>query len=443
MRVGTRHVPRGTRTSLFSCTATAAACGLAAAHLVPLAFRLGVAAVGAPRHGAPVDLAASLPVYTVLGPMHREPGRVRPWLDAVRALDYPRRALDVCLLIEADDVATLTAARAEQERLGRPAWLRVLVVPPGGPRTKPNALNHGLAVARGELLVVYDAEDSPAPGQLREAAAAFAALPSRVACLQARLVVAPRPGDRLGGVMAVDYALWHGRFIPGLARLGAPVPLGGTSNHLRVSALRALGGWRPDNLAEDAELGLRLARGGLRTEMISSVTIEDGSPPGLRAWIRQRSRWSQGFAQTWWTGVREGGGLRRDLGAGRAACAHLTLAGTLAMQLSSPALVLGAVAAPLGGGVSRLPAARVCAGALAASFLARLLAGLAWSAPGAGRGAGLGPAPAVWLLEGIAAWRALYRAARHPPQWETTPHPIDDGEGGTRVGQAPGSAAIR
>ena len=52
-------------------------------------------------------------------------------------------------------------------------------------------------------------------------------------------------------------------------RLGFPVPLGGTSNHLRVAQLRALGGWDPYNVTEDADLGLRLHAAGGRTGMLA------------------------------------------------------------------------------------------------------------------------------------------------------------------------------
>src|SRR5271169_4653693 len=98
--------------------------------------------------------------------------------------DYPRAKLDIKLVVERRDAETLTAIAA----LRLPPRYDVIVVPPGAPSTKPRALNVALGAARGDLLVVFDAEDEPAPNQLRLAAARFAAN-ADVDCLQARLAV--------------------------------------------------------------------------------------------------------------------------------------------------------------------------------------------------------------------------------------------------------------
>ncbi|MGO4611292.1 glycosyltransferase, partial [Variovorax sp. 2RAF20] len=85
--------------------------------------------------------------------------------------------LQALIVLEADDTETIAAFHA----LDLPAFVQVLSTPPGGPKTKPRACNHALERARGELLVIYDAEDAPDPGQLREAAARFAAGPASLA----------------------------------------------------------------------------------------------------------------------------------------------------------------------------------------------------------------------------------------------------------------------
>lgn len=126
-----------------------------------------------------------LPTYTVLVPMYDEPEVLAMLVKGLAALDYPVDRLDIVLVLEARDRATLDAAR----RLALPPHMRIVLVPAGGPRTKPKALNYALASARSELVVVYDAEDRPEPDQLRRAAAAFAEASPDVACVQARLNV--------------------------------------------------------------------------------------------------------------------------------------------------------------------------------------------------------------------------------------------------------------
>src|SRR5208283_3075775 len=101
-------------------------------------------------------------------------------LAALAALRWPRDRFEALILIEEDDGATGAALAA----VTLPVGVRVAVVGAGQPRTKPRACNHGLALASGDLVVVFDAEDRPEPDQLLRAAAVFQALPDHVVCLQ-------------------------------------------------------------------------------------------------------------------------------------------------------------------------------------------------------------------------------------------------------------------
>ncbi|MBR4614328.1 MAG: glycosyltransferase, partial [Kiritimatiellae bacterium] len=113
----------------------------------------------------------SFPVYSVLVPMYKEPEVVPQMVRGLSELDYPLDRLDVQLLLEEDDAATIAAARATP----MPPGFRVTIVPPSFPRTKPKACNIGLGPARGEYLVIYDAEDRPERDQLKKAVQAFEA----------------------------------------------------------------------------------------------------------------------------------------------------------------------------------------------------------------------------------------------------------------------------
>jgi glycosyltransferase XagB len=263
---------------------------------------------------APTATGDDLPIFTILVPLHRE-GRILPvLLERLIAIDYPRDRLQILLLIELDDDETQSAVR----KCSLPAHICPIIMPPGQPRTKPRALNVGLNEARGEYIVIYDAEDRPERDQLRKAASAFSTLPQDVVCVQGRLSFYNRYQSLLTRLFAVDYAVWYNQFLPGLAhsghrRSGAFVPLGGTSNHFRVEILRQVGGWDPFNVTEDCDLGARLGRAGLRVAMLDSITWEE-AVPNIRAWIRQRSRWIKGYLQTYLVHMRHPLLLWKQLG---------------------------------------------------------------------------------------------------------------------------------
>jgi len=234
-----------------------------------------------------------LPVYTVLVPLYREEAVAQKILNAVNSLDYPQHKLDVKVLLEPEDYETIEALRSAS----LPACVELVVVPDSMPKTKPKACNHGLHRARGEYLVIYDAEDRPDPDQLRKAVAAFAKCDGRTICLQAKLNYYNPRQNILTRWFTVEYSTWFDLYLPGLHALGAPVPLGGTSNHFKTSVLKEIGGWDPFNVTEDCDLGIRLHKMGYKTQVLDSTTWEEANSR-LFNWIRQRSRWVKGYIQT-------------------------------------------------------------------------------------------------------------------------------------------------
>jgi cellulose synthase/poly-beta-1,6-N-acetylglucosamine synthase-like glycosyltransferase len=234
-----------------------------------------------------------LPVFTVLVPMFREPKMLPVLARSLRQLDYPLGKLDIKLVLEAGDHETIDVA----SKLGLEGVFEVIRVPPSHPQTKPKACNFALQFARGEFLVVYDAEDRPEPDQLRKVVATFRQASSNTACLQCRLSYFNATENWLTRMFTLDYALWFDQMLPGLERLNVPIPLGGTSNHFKIEVLRELHAWDPFNVTEDADLGVRLTQKGYRVGVVDSTTFEEASCH-TGNWIRQRSRWMKGYMQT-------------------------------------------------------------------------------------------------------------------------------------------------
>jgi cellulose synthase/poly-beta-1,6-N-acetylglucosamine synthase-like glycosyltransferase len=359
---------------------------------------------------------ADLPRYTILCPLHREAPVVPALLGALAALDYPRAKLAILLLVEADDPETQAAIAACAPH---PAATMV-VLPPEGPRTKPKALMLGLALADGEHVVVYDAEDRPAPGQLREAAETFAAASPSLGCLQAPLSIVNAPG-LLPRFFAAEYEALFRVLLPAFARWGWPLPLGGTSNHFRRSALEAAGGWDPYNVTEDADLGFRLARHGFATGTLTSPTWEE-PPATIFGWLGQRSRWFKGWMQTLAVLARRPLRLHRELGVGGCGALAVTLAGSLLA-----ALVHLVALAALGAGWG-LQGPPPWLGTAIVIFVAGYGGGLAILATGLMRAKRyrlmpwLPLLPLVWIAMGIAALMALRQLWSRPFHWEKTAH---------------------
>lgn len=276
-----------------------------------------------------------LPIYTILVPAFREANVINRLMNNLRRLDYPAEKLEILLLLEEDDQETIAAARAARP----PETLTFVFIPKGQPQTKPKACNVGLFFARGEYLVIYDAEDRPDPDQLKKAVVAFRKGTPQLVCVQAALNYFNANENFLTRMFTLEYSYWFDYMLPGLDALRLPIPLGGTSNHFRTDVLRQLGGWDPFNVTEDADLGMRAATKGYTVGVINSTTYEEANNQ-LWNWIRQRSRWIKGYMQTVLVHTRHPWALLKNAGWRNLFGFIMLILGTPFTFLSAPPLWL-------------------------------------------------------------------------------------------------------
>ncbi|MBW7955338.1 glycosyltransferase [Patescibacteria group bacterium] len=284
----------------------------------------------------PTELAEikekDLPIYTILCPLYRESHVIPHFLAAIEKFDWPKNKLDVQLLLEEDDVESIEAV----QEMKLPAYVRTVVVPNSQPKTKPKACNYGLNFAKGEYVVIYDAEDSPDPQQLKKSYLAFQKVGPNIKCLQAKLNYYNPHQNWLTRLFTAEYSLWFDVILTGLQSIETTIPLGGTSNHFRTADLIELKGWDPFNVTEDCDLGVRLFNEGYKTAIIDSTTLEEANS-NFKNWIRQRSRWIKGYMQTYLLHMRHPVQLAKKQGI-HALLFQLTVGGKISFILINPFL---------------------------------------------------------------------------------------------------------
>ncbi len=399
-----------------------AALWLTFSAMIMLRSMAAIAGKGEVRPPALAD--SELPDYTIVVALYREARVVEDLVRALDGLDYPKSKLDIKLVVEQRDPETLS--RLVEMRL--PARYEIIVAPPGPPQTKPRALNIALSSARGELIVVYDAEDAPAADQLRLAAARFAADKS-VDCLQARLTIRNGGESWLANQFAIEYSVLFDFLNPGLCALQLPIALGGTSNHFRIRSLIDVGAWDEWNVTEDADLGIRLARFGYRVRALESDTSEE-APHELKNWFRQRVRWQKGWLQTLIVHSRQPGLFRRDLGPSRAFAATTLIGGAIVGCLFWPvfafltlwrALTVGddGALAPAREMIDVFTYILALAGAWTIALPASIAARLRGSRVSLRSFALM---PVYYMLVCAATWAAMVHLAMWPYYWGKTDH---------------------
>jgi cellulose synthase/poly-beta-1,6-N-acetylglucosamine synthase-like glycosyltransferase len=367
------------------------------------------------------------PTVSIIVALYRESDIAGRLVRRLARLDYPEHLLDVILAVEAGDQMTRDALDASE----LPPWMRIIVVPEGNVKTKPRALNHALTHAWGTIIGIYDAEDAPAPDQIRKVVAQFRAASPKVACLQGVLDYYNPRTNWLSRCFTIEYAGWFRLILPGIARIGLVVPLGGTTLFFRRDVLEKLGGWDAHNVTEDADLGIRLARHGYRTELIDTVTGEEANCRAI-PWIKQRSRWIKGYMMTWAVHMRDPGLLWRQLGPRAFIGFQVMFLGTIAQFLLAP-LMWTLLLVPFGFDhplLSALPP--VAFWTMLAAFLLSEAASLAVGIVGIRRtDHRLSP---LWVLTmklyfplaTLAAYKAAVELVTRPFYWDKTTHGLFD-----------------
>ena len=241
--------------------------------------------------------------FTVIVPARHEEDVIQVTIDRVAHAYYPTALVQIIVVCSADDVGTIERAAATIEQLRSAGRDNVaLVVFDDGPVNKPHGLNAALAHARHQVVVVFDAEDEIHPEIFSIVNTIMVAEQVRV--VQAGVQLMNYSSNWYSTFNVLEYFFWFRSRLHYHARRGA-ITLGGNTIFFAREVLAAVGGWDETNLTEDADIGLRICAMGERVRVVYDdryVTKEE-TPPTLRQFIRQRTRWSQGFMQTLRKGI--------------------------------------------------------------------------------------------------------------------------------------------
>jgi len=378
---------------------------------------------------------AELPMYSILIPVYKETTVVPTLLEALDRVDYPQEKLDVLLLMEEDDTETIEAAKTANP----PTFFRFIYIPESLPRTKPKACNYGLNFCRGEYVAIFDAEDIPAPDQLKKAVLAFRSGSPDLVSVQAALDHFNAEESYLTRMFNLEYAYWFYYTLPGLAHLNLPMPLGGTSNHFRAEELRQIYAWDPFNVTEDADLGMRISTQGSKVDILNTTTYEEATQKAGN-WIRQRSRWLKGWMQTWLVHNRHPVQQIRRMGFLSWLSFQLLIGGRCLIFLVNPIMWLSFLVWLFwgrGGGAGPFNQWTLAVAAL--SFIVGNALGIALNMlPVFGkRRLKLLPFAltnfAYWWMHSIAAYVGLWQLFTKPFYWEKTEHGLSDFDASTFV----------
>jgi cellulose synthase/poly-beta-1,6-N-acetylglucosamine synthase-like glycosyltransferase len=232
--------------------------------------------------------------FTILLPARHEERVYRETIEKIYDLNYPKELMQIIAICREDDPGTIAEARATIDELGDPNVQ--LLIFNDEPVNKPHSLNLGLQISRGDVVTIFDAEDEPHLDILNIINTTM--LNEEVDVVQSGVQLMNHNTKWFCFLNVLEYFFWFKSSMHFFARIGM-TPLGGNTVFVRRELMEQLGGWDENCLTEDAELGIRLSLAHARMRIIYDddfVTREE-TPHTIVQFVRQRTRWDQGFLQ--------------------------------------------------------------------------------------------------------------------------------------------------
>ena len=229
--------------------------------------------------------------FSLIIPARHEEAVLETTLSRLISSDYGD--YEVLVVVGSDDPGTREVAERMADR--HPERIRV-IVDASVPKSKPKALNAALPHCRGTITGVFDAEDDVHPALLRRVDQCFQTTDADIVQAGVQLMNFRSRWFTVHNVL--EYYFWFRSRLHVHARQRF-IPLGGNTVFIRTPIVRAVGGWA-DCLAEDCEIGVRLSALGARTAVFyePELVTREECPPTVGDFVRQRTRWNQGFLQT-------------------------------------------------------------------------------------------------------------------------------------------------
>lgn len=236
------------------------------------------------------------PVYsfTAIIPARHEQHVIADTINAISAINYPDSLKEILIVCRYDDTKTIAKVKETLARLNK-SYIRLIIFK-DNPINKPHSLNVGLSHATKDVMVVFDAEDQPSKDIYHIANTVIQR--DCLSVLQAGVQLMNFRSSWFSTLNVLEYFFWFKSTLHFFTKMGA-IPLGGNTVFFKKSLLQNIGGWDEKCLTEDADIGIRASIAGAKIGVVYDEihTTKEETPVDMKSFIKQRTRWNQGFVQ--------------------------------------------------------------------------------------------------------------------------------------------------
>jgi glycosyltransferase XagB len=255
----------------------------------------------AEKYQSPKEYLPPQHSFTALLPARQEEDVIKDTIKAVDRIDYPDHLKEILVLIrDEDDDATIAKAHEAIAEIGKDN-IKVVTFT-DGPKNKPNGLNRGLKVASNDVVCIFDAEDEPHSEIYNVINTVMVRDGADV--VQSGVQLMNFKSTWFSALNCLEYFFWFKSGLHAFTRKFNVTPLGGNTVFFKREWMERIGGWDENCLTEDADVGIRLTLEGAKIQIVydEKHATQEETPHDAESFIKQRTRWCQGFYEIFFKG---------------------------------------------------------------------------------------------------------------------------------------------
>lgn len=231
------------------------------------------------------------PSCSILIPAHNEEKVIGATIKSMLKLDYPANKLQIIVI---NDGSTDGTKRIIERYAAKDSRVALFDIPKGkGGKGKSRALNLGLKRAKGEVLAIYDADNTPDKDSLHYLVAQLLEH-KELAAVIGKFRTVNKAVSLLTRFINIETLSFQSMLQAGRWQMHNISTLPGTNFVIWTRIVKELGGWDEEALTEDSELSIRIYENGYKIKYIPYAITYEQEPQQWNVWIRQRMRWVRG-----------------------------------------------------------------------------------------------------------------------------------------------------
>ena len=231
------------------------------------------------------------PACSILIPAHNEEKVIGPTIEAMLRLKYPRDKLQILIINDGSTDATKEIIESYVKADSR---VELFNIPErDGGKGKSRTLNLGLKAAKGEIIAIYDADNTPEENSLRYLAAQLL-LHKELGAVIGKFRTVNKDKNWLTRFINIETLSFQSMLQAGRWQMHNIATLPGTNFVMWKWLIDDLDGWDEEALTEDSELSIRIYEEGYKIKYIPYAKTFEQEPESWKVWIKQRMRWVRG-----------------------------------------------------------------------------------------------------------------------------------------------------